>query len=81
MSVPLTIPEGLVESLAAMPVVEILALRPTPAMHERLKELLESNRTRGLSQAEGSEWEKYEEIEHLVRMAKIIAHRSWMTGV
>lgn len=49
---------------------EILALRPSTEMQEKINELLEKNRREGLSQAEEQTWASYEFIEHLVRIAK-----------
>lgn len=59
------------ETLASLPAPEeILALRPSPAFQGRIGELLEKNRSQGLSPAEEREWEHYEYVEHLVRIAK-----------
>lgn len=59
------------EFLAGLPSPEeILALRPSPALEARVKELLEKGREGGLSAAEQDEWGRYEYIEHLVRLAK-----------
>lgn len=49
---------------------EILALRPSSEMQEKIDELLEKNRREGLSEAEEQTWASYEFIEHLVRIAK-----------
>ncbi len=62
---------GVLEALAGLPTPEeVLALRPAPALEERARDLLEKNRTEGLSPDEQREWERYEYLEHLVRMAK-----------
>jgi hypothetical protein len=59
------------EFLAGLPSPEeTLALRPTPALLARTKDLLERSRTDGLSPAEEDEWRRYEYLEHLVRLAK-----------
>ena len=59
------------EFLASLPSPEeILAFRPAPLLRERVSELLEKNRTTGLSAAEEDEWRRYEYLEHLVRIAK-----------
>jgi len=64
------------EKLASLPTPEeVLALRPAPRFQERLNELLETNRTSSLSQADRREWDQYQYVEHLVRMAKISATR------
>ncbi len=49
---------------------EILALRPSAEMQEKIDELLEKNRREGLSEAEEQTWASYEFVEHLVRIAK-----------
>ncbi len=50
------------EALAGLPTPEeVLALRPAPALEKRARDLLEKNRTKGLSPDEEREWERYEE--------------------
>lgn len=49
---------------------EVLALRPSPALQERLSTLLDKLRNGGLSVDEERDWQKYQYIEHLVRIAK-----------
>lgn len=49
---------------------EILGLRPSAEMQEKIDELLEKNRCEGLSEAEEQTWASYEFVEHLVRIAK-----------
>lgn len=61
----------ILELLATLPTPEeILALRPSEALQERVQLLLEKNREEELSPAEEQEWQQYEYLEHLVRMAK-----------
>jgi hypothetical protein len=61
----------LLETLARLPSPEeVLALRPAPVFEERIEELLDRNRTAGLSDEERQESERYEYIEHLIRLAK-----------
>ena len=63
------------EFLANLPTPEeIVALRPSKALQERISALLEKNRTEGLSSNEEQEWKQYEYLEHLVRIAKAKAH-------
>ena len=62
--------EGTAEAL------EILALRPSEALQARLDALLEKNRTEGLNSEEEQEWERYQYLEHLIRIAKAKAHLS-----
>ena len=66
----------MLEQLAALPTPEeVLALRPAPPLQKRLDELLETNRSSSWSPADRREWEQYQYVEHLVRMAKISATR------
>jgi hypothetical protein len=59
------------ELLARLPSPEeVLALRPSPALAQRVTALLEKNRTGGLSPEEEVEWQRLEYLEHLVRIAK-----------
>jgi hypothetical protein len=61
----------LLEFLAGLPTPdETLALRPSDALQARVTELLEKNRTDGLRPDEEQEWERYQFLEHLVRIAK-----------
>ena len=61
----------ILELLATLPSPEeILALRPSDAFQSRVQALLKENREEGLSAAEEQEWQQYEYLEHLVRMAK-----------
>ena len=62
---------SVLETLAALPSPEeVLALRPSEAVQSRIDELLEKNRTSGLSPAEQREWDQFRYVEHLVRLAK-----------
>lgn len=62
------------EFLASLPKPkEVLALRPSVAWQARLDDLLVKSNDSGLSESEEAEWEQYEYLEHLVRMAKIRA--------
>jgi hypothetical protein len=61
----------LLETLARLPSSEqVLALRPATTLQERIEELLDKNRTGGMSDEERREWARYEHIEHLIRLAK-----------
>jgi hypothetical protein len=61
----------LLETLARLPAPEeVLALRPAPILQDRIEALLDKNRAGGLSDEERREWERYEYIEHLIRLAK-----------
>jgi len=59
------------EFLASLPTPEeIVKLRPSKALQDRISSLLEKNRTTGLTSKENQEWEQYQYLEHLVRIAK-----------
>ena len=59
------------KTLATLPTPqEVLTLRPSAALQERLDDLLEKNQTGTWSAAERQEWEQYQYVEHLVRLAK-----------
>jgi hypothetical protein len=61
----------ILELLATLPSPEeILALHPSETLQTRIQTLLEKNREEGLTLAEEQEWQQYEYLEHLVRMAK-----------
>jgi hypothetical protein len=66
--------EGLgdvLEILARLPPPrEVLALRPSPALQERISTLLDKLHKGGLSADDERDWQKYQYIEHLVRIAK-----------
>src|SRR6266852_1788022 len=69
------------ELLARLPSPqEILGLRPSESMQQRIDELLEKSRAGGLSVQEEAEWERYEYLEHLVRMAKAEAQVKMRTS-
>jgi len=62
---------AVLEALASLSTPEeVLALRPSAALQERIEELLERNRSGRLSAEEQREWEQYQHVEHLVRLAK-----------
>lgn len=64
------------EKLASLPTPqEILALRPTPVLQERLDALLEKNQTSSWSYDDQREWDQYQYVEHLVRLSKASAIR------
>lgn len=49
---------------------DVLALRPSPRLDERLQHLLAKSKLEGLTPEEAREWAAYEKVEHLVRIAK-----------
>jgi len=59
------------EFLAGLPSPkEILNLRPSQRLQQRVDELLDKRRTGELTAHQEEEWERYQYLEHLVRMAK-----------
>ncbi len=63
------------ELLAGLPTPkEVIKLRPSDALQARISDLLEKNRSTGLSTKENLEWENYQYLEHLVRTAKVKAY-------
>ena len=61
----------IIDVLAHLPEPEqILALRPSPALQARIAVLLEKSQSAAFSPEEQLEWDRYERLEHLVRMAK-----------
>lgn len=71
----------LLEALATLPTPEqVLALRPSAAMQQRVHELLEKNRTDGLEPEEELEWQRYEYVEHVMRLAKARAAEKMKNG-
>lgn len=62
------------ELLAGLPTPqEILNLRPSPRLAARVAELVEKSRTGEMTPLDDEDWERYEYLEHLVRMAKAAA--------
>ena len=62
------------ELLAALPTPEeILNLRPSLRLTARVAELIEKSRDGQMTPPDVEDWERYEYLEHLVRMAKAAA--------
>src|SRR5689334_18246015 len=63
------------EFLASLPSPEaILDLRPSERLQRQVQELLQKSRIGEMSPQEEADWERYEFLEHLVRLAKTRAH-------
>lgn len=61
----------MVEFLASLPSPEaIIALRPSETLQTTIANLLEKNRTVGLTPEDEQLWQGYQYLEHVVRMAK-----------
>jgi hypothetical protein len=70
----------IVELLASQPSPEaILAIRPTPALQNRMSELLARNKSGTLDRTEEAELDRYLLIEHWVRLAKAHAYKLLQT--
>ena len=70
------------ETLASLPTPEeILSLRPSAALQEQIDEMLEKNQNGGLSAEEQRGWERYQYVEHLVRLAKAQCRAEAQIGV
>jgi len=62
------------ELLAALPAPdEILNLRLSTRLSARVAELVEKSRASEMTPLDEEEWERYEYLEHLIRMAKAAA--------
>lgn len=62
------------ELLAALPPPqEILKLRPSPRLAAWVAQVIDKNRQGAMTALDEEEWERYEYLEHLVRMAKAAA--------
>lgn len=60
-----------VEFLANLPTPEaIIALRPSETLQSQINNLLEKNRTVGLTAEDEKIWQDYQYLEHIVRMVK-----------
>jgi hypothetical protein len=54
---------------------EVIAFRPSEETQERIKTLLDTNRTGKLTEAQQHELDEFAQVEHFVRMLKIKAHQ------
>ena len=64
------------ELLAALPSPEVVMnLRPSPTLAAKVTELVEKSQAGEMTQRDHEEWERYEYLEHLVRMAKAAARK------
>lgn len=75
--VPNEVYRSILEFLAGSPSPEaILGFKPSSRVQERIRELLEKNRTERLTPTESAELDEYERIEHYIRMLKIHASKT-----
>jgi hypothetical protein len=62
------------ELLAALPgPEEIMSLRPSRSLSDRVAQLVERSRSGAMTPEDQEDWERYEYLEHLVRVAKAAA--------
>ncbi|KOR30002.1 hypothetical protein TI05_14520 [Achromatium sp. WMS3] len=62
------------EFLASLPTTEeILRLRPSPQLLIDIEGIVEKQKTTGLTIEEEMDWQQYQYVEHLVRLAKLNA--------
>ncbi|MEX2215814.1 MAG: hypothetical protein WD768_17010 [Phycisphaeraceae bacterium] len=62
--------EAISSLLAARTPDEVLALRPDAALAARAATLVEKSHDAGLTADEQAEWQRYELLEHFIRLAK-----------
>ena len=67
--------QEVVDFIATSYPAKVLAFKPSDEAKERVSELIESEKNKGLSAEETSELDYYMKLEHLIRMAKIKAHQ------
>jgi hypothetical protein len=68
--------EEIIDFIAAGPTSEdVASWHPSEKASARVSELIERERTSGLSSEEKSELGHYAELEHLMRLAKARAHK------
>ncbi len=58
---------------------EILAFHPSQTLQAQVEALLDKHRTVGLTSIEEQQWQQYEYLEHLVRLAKLRAYLKLQT--
>lgn len=68
--------EEVAEFIASVNPAKVLAFRPSNETKQRVSSLIEREKTVGLSGKEKSELDYYMQLEHLMRTAKIIAHKN-----
>ncbi len=67
--------EEVAEFIASVNPAKVLAFRPSVETKNRVSDLIEREKTVGISTEEKSELDYYMQLEHLMRMAKILAHK------
>lgn len=67
--------EEVIEFIATMNPHSLINFKPSAAVNERVADLIHREKTTGLSSDEQLELDNYEQLEHLMRMAKAHAHK------
>jgi hypothetical protein len=67
--------EEVAEFIASVNPAKVLAFRPSEETRQRVSELIEREKNEQISAEEKSELDYYMQLEHLMRMAKILAHK------
>ena len=70
MSVPQKSYDEIVDLFARTSSAEVLAFRPSPESQDRVRYLLERNKSGELTEVEAAELERFGEIEHLMQLVK-----------
>ncbi|MCD9187782.1 MAG: hypothetical protein LUM44_15280 [Pyrinomonadaceae bacterium] len=67
--------EEVAELIASVNPAKVLAFRPSEETKNRVSELIDREKNAEISSEEKSELDYYMKLEHLMRMAKILAHK------
>ncbi len=67
--------EEVAEFIASVNPAKVLAFRPSDETKQRVSDLIEREKTNKISTEEKSELDYYLQLEHLMRMAKILARK------
>jgi hypothetical protein len=67
--------EEVIDFIASTDPAKVIAFRPSEVTKQRVSDLIYREKTIGLSPEEKTELDRYMELEHLMRMAKIRAHK------
>ncbi len=65
--------EEVAEFIASLDPAKLLELRPSPAVQERVENLIEKKKDAGLTPDEQYELDRYLALEHLIALAKVRA--------
>lgn len=68
--------EEVAEFIASVNPAKVLAFRPSEETKQRVSDLIEREKTNEISAEEKSELDYYMQLEHLMRMAKILARKN-----